>query len=263
MILILAFILFFLMVGIGGERGVASFITLILNTIAFFAATILLANGWNSFAVTFISCLFISIVSLFYQNGRNVKTAASFVSVVVILLVLFLFVFRIGLSAHIQGFAQEKIMEDEMIGYSENIDINMMLIEISVIIIGLTGAILDTSVAISSAVYEVYMNNKHLKIFELFESGLNIGRDILGTTINTLFFAYVGEFMTLLLLFKSNHYSWTKILNSKVFAEEFISIVFSGLGCIFIIPLTAAIASLFIFRYSKVEKSEPENIIKA
>ncbi len=85
------------------------------------------------------------------------------------------------------------------------------------IITGLIGAAMDASIAVSSAVYEVYKNNRGLSLMELFQSGIHIGSDILGATINTLYFACLGESLTLFILLKNYKYSVLEVINSKAF----------------------------------------------
>lgn len=82
-----------------------------------------------------------------------------------------------------------------------------------------------------------------MKQKELYSSVINIGKDTLGTTMCTLLFAFLGEFMTLLIWFKKGNYSLGDILNAKTFASEFIKILFSAIGCILVIPITAYITS--------------------
>ena len=102
---------------------------------------------------------------------------------------------------------------------------------------------LTASIAISSALYEVHQNNKDLTKKELFISGMNIGKDILCTTTNTLMFAFLGDFMTLLIWFSKGNYSFFDIMNSKTFVAELIRILFSAIGCILVIPITAYITT--------------------
>ena len=96
----------------------------------------------------------------------------------------------------------------------------MLPLSNSIIIIGLIGTINDTSIAISSALYELHENNKKLKPKELFISGMNIGRDILGTTANTLFFAFLGSSMPLFIFFQDFQYSLAGIINSQVLLNQ-------------------------------------------
>ena len=148
--------------------------------------------------------------------------------------------------SRIAGFGYESYEQINMFSYDVSIDFTD--IAISIILISLIGATVDSSIAISSALYEVYENNRGLSRKELFVSGMNIGRDILCTTANTLMFAFLGDFMTLLIWFYNCGYSFGEIVNAKTFAAEIIRILFSATGCIIVIPVTAYITAKALTR---------------
>ena len=143
--------------------------------------------------------------------------------------------------SRIGGFGYESYEEINMFSY--NVKIDFTSIAISLILFSLIGATTDTSIAISSALYEVYENNKHLSQKELYKSGLSIGKDILCTTTNTLLFAFLGDFMTLVIWFYKGNYPILDVINAKVFASEVIRILFSAIGCVIIIPITSYLMS--------------------
>lgn len=238
---ILALILLVLMVLIGGKRGIKLFISLCLNFLILISTFYLIALGINPIIISLIGCLIISYIVLYYVNGKNIKTTTSLKSIVIVLLILAILIFLVTSLSRIAGFGYESYEEINMFSYDVKLDFTN--ITISLILIGLIGATIDSSIAISSALYEVYENNKNLSRKELFLSGITIGKDILGTTTNTLLFAFLGEFMTLLIWFKQGSYSVGEIFNAKSFAAEFVKIMFSAIGCILVIPITALMMS--------------------
>lgn len=255
-ILVLAVILFILMKLIGKEKGTRSFLSLLLNFAIIFAAIILIAHGLNSIVITILACVLISYVSLFYINGKHPKTTAAFLSTLITLAILFFFVYFIGYKARIQGFSEEEFEEISL--YSLYIGTNFTKIVISTIIMSLIGAIIDVAISISSSMNEVILHNPSITRRKLFESGLNIARDILGTTTNTLYFAFVGGYMALILWLKDLHYSFSTIINSKVFCTEIISILCSSLGVTLIIPITAGITSYILLAQKPSSSKEEE-----
>jgi len=188
-------------------------------------------------------------IILYFVNERNVKTESSMKSIIIVLVILAVIIFGMTIFSRIAGFGYESFEEINMFSYDVNIDFTN--IAIAIILIGLIGATVDSSIAISSALFEVYENNKKLSKKELFNSGINIGKDILCTTANTLLFAFLGEFMTLLIWFESLHYSLGEIINAKTFCAEMIRILFSGMGCVLVIPITAYITVQTIFKLKK------------
>ena len=85
---------------------------------------------------------------------------------------------------------------------------------------------------------EVYVNNPLMKRSELFRSGITIGKDILGTTANTLLFSFIGGYLSLLLYFRDLDYSVGEAINSKVFSSEILATLIIGFGSTLIIPIT-------------------------
>ncbi len=238
---ILALLLFILLIWIGGNRGIKLFISLIINFIILMLVFYFIALGFNPIVISLIGCLIITYIILYFVNGENIKTKASLQSVIIVLVILVVSIFLVTKVTRISGFGYESYEEINMFSYDVALDFTD--VSIALILIGLIGATVDTSVAISSALYEVHENNKELSKKELFLSGITIGKDILGTTTNTLLFAFLGEFLTLLIWFKDVSYSLLDILNNKTFCAEFIKILFSGMGCVLVIPITALIVS--------------------
>ncbi len=260
----LSIILILLMIIIGGERGSLSLVTLIANIIIFIASVIMIYFGLHPIIVAFIGCVLISINTIFFQNGKNPKMLASFISVIIIMVLLAIVVYRFSYTTNISGINEILKRQDEMMGLTVNININMVNITVALIIFGLIGALIDGAIAIATAVYEVYNNNKHLSSTELIKSGISMGKDIIGTMINTLFFAYIGESIMLFIFYNKFNYNFLQIINSKAFVEEFASIIISGIGSILIIPVTSVVVAYILkhqekfSRYFEEEEMESE-----
>ena len=239
--IILILLLFLLMIYIDIKRGIKLFLSIIFNFIILMIIFYLISLGLNPIICSLIGCFIISYIILYYVNEKNIKTESSLKSVIIVLIILSFLIFFVTKISRIAGFGYESYEEINMFSYDVKIDFTN--IAISMILISLIGATVDSSIAISSALYEVYDNNKNLSKKELFLSGMNIGRDILCTTNNTLMFAFLGEFMTLLIWFYKGDYSFLEIVNAKTFVSEMIKILFSALGCIIVIPITAYITT--------------------
>lgn len=248
MIKLLTIILLVLLILIGGKRGIKTFLSIYFNLALLFILVIITSWGFNPTIPTLVISIIISIIIQFFLNGTNQKTVSSFISVILILLVFTSITIILGNNIYIAGYSEETIESIGFINY--NVGINMLPLSNSIIIIGLIGTINDTSIAISSALYELHENNKKLKPKELFISGMNIGRDILGTTANTLFFAFLGSSMPLFIFFQDFQYSLAGIINSQVFASEFTRIILSGISSFLIIPVSSIITTI-ILKYDK------------
>ena len=239
--LVLVIILFLLMIYIDKKRGIKLFLSIIFNFVILMIIFYLIALGINPIICSLIGCLIISYIILYFVNEKNNKTISSMKSIVIVLIILAILIYGVTYISRIAGFGYESYEEINMFSYDVHIDFSE--IAVSMILISLIGATVDTAIAISSALFEVYDNNKNLSKKELFLSGMNIGRDVLCTTSNTLLFAFLGDFMTLIIWFSKGNYSFLDIVNAKTFVAEIIRILFSAIGCIIVIPISAYITS--------------------
>lgn len=62
------------------------------------------------------------------------------------------------------------------------------------IVIGALGATMDVAMSIASSLDEILYHKPDIRDWELMRSGLNIGRDIMGTMANTLVLGLCGQF---------------------------------------------------------------------
>lgn len=89
---------------------------------------------------------------------------------------------------HLQGFSTEQ--QDETYVYSMNIGINMIQFMVFTIILAVIAAVIDLAITISSPIYELHQVNPTLTQYELFQSGMRVGREILATSANTIYLAF-------------------------------------------------------------------------
>ena len=244
MISILSIILFLLLTIIGKSRGFKTFIIFYVSLFLIMVYLFVMSIGFGAISNAIIICIIVSIVTLFGLNGYNVKTKSSFISILVVLLFIFLLTYFIGINANIQGFSSESL--EAIGGYSFDINYNMTDLFIGMYLVCVIGTIIDTSISVSSAMNEVYVNNKHLDKHELYKSGMNVGKDILATTINTLFFAVVAEFIGFFMW----HYGATisYLINYKSFSQEIIKLLLCFIASILIIPITSYITSRLLIK---------------
>jgi len=120
------------------------------------------------------------------------------------------------------------------------------------ITIGALGVVIDLATAVASAVFEVADARPGLPAMLLIRSGLQVGRDVVGTELNTLAFAYAGVHVGLLLLpfFGPRGYELPlmQVISSQEFAVEFAHILAGTAGLILTIPLTAVAAGVLASR---------------
>lgn len=256
MVVSLLIILFVLMLIVGGNRGIDSFFALIRTVIALVISIYLMAWGVPAVLVTLVVCGFSVLTVLYMQNGVNMKMHAAAISVGIVVVLVIAVAGPVLWKAGVSGYNEIEQYEEISMYLSGNLDVSMSMVSLAAVVFGLLGAIMDTAVAITTAVNEVYENNKKLTQKELFVSGMHVGKDILGTTVNTLFFASLGESIMLSILFMKNNDSLAAILNSKSLFQEISGLLIGASGCLLIIPLSSLIVAYML----KKEVTSTDNL---
>lgn len=124
------------------------------------------------------------------------------------------------------------------------INFNFKQILFAGILISTLGACMDVGMSIASSLDEIKQKNPEITWKELFKSGMNIGRDVIGTMTNTLILAYVGSSLTLILLFLVCNMNLYEILNKETIAEEVVTAIAGSMGVVYTVPITSFIYSI-------------------
>lgn len=248
MIFILIAILFFLMYFIGGERGTTSFFILCLNAFIMVVSLYLISLGVPPLIVLIISSVLFCLLTIPFQNGWNVKSMASLLSIFIVMILTGLLIYFVCAQAHISGFTEIELQEGDAAYLSAAVPFKMRYLLLIAMIWGQIGAISDTSMAVASALNELHIHNPDFSLKTLFHEGMIIGKDILGTTINTLIFVSMGESIMLFLYYQTFQYTLSGIINSSSFAQMMFPMLLPCIGCILIIPITAGLFSYIVLQ---------------
>ena len=178
------------------------------------------AHSWIPGILLVISFLLIAGIS-----RKGVVATLGTVAGVIIAATLALVISKLG---SITGLTDEHSRMLVYVAGENALDINGILF--AGIIISTIGATMDIAMSISSSMNEIDLKVKDVSVKELIKSGMNVGRDAMGTMSNTLILAYVGEAMTLLMLYIYSNPNWMSILNSDVIATEILRSFCSTIG---------------------------------
>lgn len=243
------FIIFIvLIIVIGGDRGVMTLVALLGNVMVFFSSIYIMKYN-DPYKLVLFDIVFMCLLTLVYQNGINIKTVSSLISVILVAIVLIFISKYVGKLGNMGGYNEFEMYEDTLMNLSVNIKINLPDVAIAMLVLGVTGALIDIAVAVTSSVHEVWINGTEISEKELFKTGMNLGKSILGSTINTLWFACIGEFLLMFLLFRRYEYTFLSLINSKAFFDIIANILLSATGCCIVVPVSAGV-------FTRLTKSE-------
>ncbi len=234
--IILIVLLFFLMGYIGEEKGFKSFGALAINFSILFLLLKKVSDTKYPIIYTLFFCTIMSCITLLILNGFYKKTFAAVISVIFVTIIMTFFIILVAPMLKIQGFDYNQSESIEHL--STNVNISFIKLIICELIVGVFSAISDTAITITSSMQEIKTNTPDISHEKLFKSTLNIGSDILGTTVNTLFFIYFGNLIIILIWLFYRDYSFVFILNSKLLNSIVFDILCSGISVIIIIPIS-------------------------
>lgn len=246
MLIILGLTLISLIVIVGGDRGVVSLIALTGNLLLLSFAIWFMAAGAPVLLVTVGAGIIISCITLFYQNGTNVKTKSAFASSAITMLILFFVIYLVIWSNEAGGLNEIQSVGDDILYYNMNLNISMRNVMVSVILLSTLGAVLDMALTVTTSIYEVKNRKSEMNFTELVESGIKIGKEVIGTTVNTLLFAYLGESLMLFTYLKIQKYPLELLLNSKILFQNFTSMIFGAIACVMVMPIAAVLMAKLI-----------------
>lgn len=178
-------------------------------------------------------------LSLYMTYGWNLKTHASVLSMIIVLVltgslaVLFIELTRLG------GYGSEDAL---FLAQMSGVNINLRGLLLGGLMIGALGVLDDLVTTQSSAVFELNRANPALNFFQLFRAAMRIGQDHVVATVNTLLLAYAGASLPTLLLFSLGQGNYGFLLNAEMVAEEILRTLVGSLGLVAAVPITTAIA---------------------
>ncbi len=233
-----------LLVLFAGKTGIRAVLSFILTVLMIWKVMVpLYLKNWNPIWVGLLITLALTvlIIALVYGFDRRCAAAVSGSALGILVTCLMGMVFTDLFQIH-----------GAVMSYSESLlyagyqDLNLTRIFMASIFIGASGAIMDLSVDITSAVYEVVEKRPDLGWWEAARSGMNVGRAAMGTMTTTLLFAYSGGYVALLMVFMAQGTPLSNIFNYKYVAAELIHTVIGSFGLVTVAPFTALCAGFFL-----------------
>ncbi len=229
-----------------------------LISLAFTCASVFLVfipsilNGFNIYLSAVLICVYTTVMTFLLINGGNRKTLAAVLGCFSGVAVAGMLTFVMDKILRLTGFVDEASYELTFLATTRTI--NLRAIIFAAILLGALGAIMDVSMSIASALWELREKSVGASFSELLKSGLNIGKDIMGTMVNTLILAYIGSSLSTVLILNTSSFSWIFLLNREVVVVEILQALVGSFGLLATIPLSSVIgAGLYAGKYTSVK----------
>ncbi|MDO5425433.1 MAG: YibE/F family protein [Eubacteriales bacterium] len=236
-------LLLLLFAGRTGLRAVYSFLITVLTIWKILVPCYL--NGMNPVWVGLGITTFLTVLIIFLVYGWDRRTLAAgsgaMLGVLVTCVMGIIFTNLFQIHGAVMAYSESLLYA----GYQS---LNLTQIFMSGIFIGASGAMMDLSVDITSAVNEVIQKKPGIGWREAARSGMNVGRAAMGTMTTTLLLAYSGGYLALLMTFMAQGTPIDHILNYKYVSAEILDTVVGSFGLVTVAPFTALTSAVLLTR---------------
>ncbi|NQX59874.1 YibE/F family protein [Paenibacillus qinlingensis] len=235
---------------LGGKRGLMSVVGIVFTFACIIYLFIpMLYRGYSPILASVLMVVLTTCVTLLLLNGWSSKSVAAIIGTTVGMIITGLIAYISGNLAHISGYSTPEV--EILIVVADQTGMQLKGLLFAGILLSSLGAIIDVGIAISSSVYEVYLTNPNLSKKELFFSGLNVGRDMMGTMANTLILAFTGTSLASLMIIYVSQVSSNQLINMNMITIEAIQGITGCFGVVLTVPIVAFISSRIIPDFEK------------
>lgn len=252
---LLILLLFFagLLVFFSKMQGVRALLSLGLSVaIIWFILVPVLLSGFDPVITSAAIASLILAVVLFMTHGINPRSVIAFAGTVGAVIVTCVIAVVSVSVMKLTGFGNDASV---YLNFSTDGALDFAGLLLGSIIIGILGVLDDVSITQASVVQELRHANSTLSVHELYTRAINVGKDHIGSLVNTLALAYIGVSLPLVLLFATANAEFSLWLNQEVVAAELVRILVGSIGLVLAIPLTTIIAAWYFARH-KVDESD-------
>lgn len=236
------FLLFALIsVLVGGKNGFGSLLSLVLTILILYVWAIpQMLNGWDVIFVGLVSVGLSMVISMYISHGFNVKTTVSVISTILGLTIVAGLAYVFNTILNVDGSGSE----DAIALFSQTAgSIDLSSVYFISILIAAMGVIDDVVVSQVASVFELKRVNSSMDSKQLYKQSMNIGKDHISSMINTLFVAYAGSSLFLVMLLTYTNDGLANIFRMDALVEEVVRTMSASIGILLVVPISSFIAS--------------------
>lgn len=239
-VVIIAWIFIFTLLIVGKKQGLFSIISLAANAVLLSYALDVYLNTSNMSLVVIcsVSTILFTVISLLLVNGFNEKTYAAIVATLLGTFISLLITYLVMWLTSENGLRYEEM---------QFLTHPYRMVFMAGLLIGSLGAVMDVAITMSSSIFGLYEKNNNIPVKALKTSGMEIGKDIMGTMTNILFFAYISGSIPMLILYFKNASALGFTLSMNL-SLELARALAGGIGIVLTIPIGLYTSIFFINR---------------
>ena len=243
-------VFFILLAALGGKKGLGALAGLLLTLgCIWFILIPCLLRGVPAIPVTIAVSAVSAAAGLIFLNGYSKKTFCAVCGCVGGVLVSGIAAALVGVLSPMNGFNMQEAENLILYGADEGLKVSGLLV--CGVLISALGAVMDVALGIASSVWEMKEQNPDASVGSLFRSGMQIGKDAMGTMANTLILAFAGSSLNMLILVQTYDIPFLQLINTDSIALEVVQSVAGSIGILLTVPLVAFISARLMARGKK------------
>ena len=235
-------VFFILLAALGGKKGLGALAGLLLTLgCIWFILIPCLLRGVPAIPVTIAVSAVSAAAGLIFLNGYSKKTFCAVCGCVGGVLVSGIAAAVVGILSPMNGFNMQEAENLILYGADQGLKVSGLLV--CGVLISALGAVMDVALGIASSVWEMREQNPDASVGSLFRSGMQIGKDAMGTMANTLILAFAGSSLNMLILVQTYNIPFLQLINTDYIALEVVQSVAGSIGILLTVPLVAFISA--------------------
>lgn len=227
---------------IGGKKGLASIGGLLFTMLCIFLLFFpMIYKGISPIFAAIVVVVLTTVVTMILIDGVSRKSVTAILGTILGVVVAAVFALLFGKAAGISGYNVSDI--EELVYLAEKTDIRIGELLFAGILIAALGAVMDVGMSIASTLNELQEKKEIMSVKELFASGMNVGRDMMGTMSNTLILAFTGGSLNTLVFIYAYDYPYLQIINMYSIGIELMQGLSASMGVVLTVPFTSLIGA--------------------
>ncbi len=245
-VIVLSVIFVLLLVFLGGTRGLRSLVALLVTCVGLICVMIpMILNGTSPVLASILACIFSITTTLIIVYGFSVKSLAAGIGSVGGVVVAGIIVLIMNSVMKMTG-----LIDDTSMYLAQSVGevgaLNLTGVLFAAIIISVLGGTIDVSVSIASSLEELKLNAPNMTGAQLMKSGIKIGVDIMGASLNTLILSYLGCAIHIVMIFYTYKSPMLMVFNDEMIVCELLRALAGSSALLFTVPITAFVSAIMM-----------------
>lgn len=237
-------------IAVGRGKGIRALLGVsfsLLTVVIFMAQAIF--HGFDPLAVTLLTVLISAGGTILLLNGFSRRSAVGLLATLLGVVITGVIFAVSAAGLHLSGYNSDTAEDLLLIRSATGLSLRPLLL--AGVLISALGAVMDVAVSLAAALDELLSVNGSLTRKALIRSGLNIGKDMIGTMSNTLILAFAGTALNTMISLLAFGYEFRQLLSSDYIAIELAQGLCATVGVVLSVPVTAVTAAVIFIRQDK------------